>query len=180
MNTTDLSPEVHFGTKNNPTTRLWLLLLLTFALVCTGTGNNYDATGRKVWFYPNAMMIATNPKALVFYRETKLISTHLDLQHVPKGDSVMLNSTCDPDLAKFYDRVLTSIRKVQRTTNRLLSIQGVTDLLECDSYLRRFYAYVTGLQSTLQCQKRHYANNLQDCKQWALRKCRTSSPQESA
>ena len=175
-----LSPEVHSRMTCNPTTRLWLFLLFTFALVCTGTGSDYDATGRQVSFYPNAMMIATNPKALVFYRETKLISTHLDLPHVPKRESVIINSTCDPELAKFYDRVLASIRGVQRATNRLLSVQGVTDLLECDSYLRRFYAYVTGLQSTLQCQKRHYTNNLHDCKQWALRDCRTSSPQESA
>ena len=175
-----LSPEVHSRMTCNPTTRLWLFLLFTCALVCTGTGSDYDATGRQVSFYPNAMMLATNPKALVFYRETKLISTHLDLPHVPKRESVIINSTCDPELAKFYDRVLASIRGVQRATNRLLSVQGVTDLLECDSYLRRFYAYVTGLQSTLQCQKRHYANHLHDCKQWALRDCRTSSPQESA
>lgn len=73
-----------------------------------------------------------------------------------------------------------SIRGVHHAISRLLSIQGVTDLLECDSYLRCLYAYVTGSQSTLQCKKRHYANNLQDCKSWALRDCHATSPHENA
>ena len=161
-------------------TRPWLLLLLTLTLVQAGNGNEYDATGREVSFYPNAMMLATNPKAVVFFRDTKLVSVHLNLPHVHKVDSTLINSTCDPGLAEFYDRVLMSIRGVQRATSRLLSIQGVTDLLECDSYLRRFYEYVTGSQSTLQCDRRHYANNLKDCKSWALRDCHATSPQEHA
>ena len=49
----------------------FLLLLLT--LVQTGSGNEYDGTGRGVSFYPNAMMLATNPKAMVFLRDTKLV-----------------------------------------------------------------------------------------------------------
>ena len=163
-----------------PATRFWLFVLLSLTMVPTGSGNEYDATGREVSFYPNAMMLATNPKAMVFFRDTKLVSVHLNLPHVHKGDSTVINSTCDPELAKFYDRVLLSIRGVQRATSRLLSIQGVTDLLECDSYLRRFYAYVTGAQSTLQCPKRHYANSLQDCKSWALRDCHAPSPHENA
>ena len=81
-------------------------------------------------------MLATDPKATVFFHATKLVSMHLDAPHVPKGDSTVTNSTCDPELAQFYDRVLMSVRRVQRATSRLLSIQGVTDLLECDLYLR--------------------------------------------
>ena len=50
----------------------------------------------------------------------------------------------DPELAKFFDRVLMSIRRVQQATSCLLSIQVLTDLLECDSYLRWFYTYATG------------------------------------
>ena len=162
-----------------PAIRVWLFLLLTLNFAHTGSGNNYDATGREVSFYPNAMMIAKNPKALVLYRDTKLVSVHIDLQHVQKTSEPIINSTCDPELAKFYDRILSTIRAVQRSTNRLLSIQGVTDLLECDSYLRRYYTYVTGLQSTLQCKHRHYANNLQACKSWALRDCHATSPEEN-
>ena len=113
-------------------TRPWLLLLLTLTLVQTGNGNEYDATVQEVSFYPNAMMLATNPKALVFFRDTKLMSVHLNLPHVHKVDSTLINSTCDPGLAEFYDSVVMSIRRVQRATSHLLSIKGVTDLLGCD------------------------------------------------
>ena len=73
-------------------------------------------------------------------------------------------TTCDPVLVKFYDQVLSSFRGVQRATARLLSVHGATDLLECDSYLRRFYGYVSGLSSGLDCPTRHYASSLSDCK----------------
>ena len=94
-----------------------------------------------------------------------------------RGPSPILNSTCDPVLAKFYDQVLASICGVQRTTNRLLSLHGVTDLLECDSYLRRFYGYVSGLTSGLDCPVRHYATSLQH---WAVSACHVCSPHERA
>ena len=70
-----------------------------------------------------------------------------------------LNSTCDPVLSKFYTHVLDSLRRIQSTVTRLSSIHGVTDLFECDSYLRRFYTYVSGFMSTLNCPTRHYANS---------------------
>ena len=83
-----------------------------------------------------------------------------------------LNSTCDPVLSKFYTHVLDSLRGIQRTVTRLSSIHGVTDLFECDSYLRRFYTYVSGFTSTLNCPTRHYANSLHACKYWAIRTCK--------
>ena len=82
-----------------------------------------------------------------------------------------LNSTCDPVLSKFYTHVLDSLRGIQRTVTRLSSIHGVTDLFECDSYLRRFYTYVSGFTSTSNCPTRHYANSLHACKRWAIRAC---------
>jgi len=50
-----------------PATRLWLFLLLTLTLIPTGSGNENDATGREVSFYPIAMMLAANLKALVIF-----------------------------------------------------------------------------------------------------------------
>lgn len=70
-----------------PATRFWLFFLLSLTMVPTGSGNEYDATGREVSFYPNPMMLATNPKAMVFFRDTKLVSVHLNVPHVQKGDS---------------------------------------------------------------------------------------------
>ena len=99
----------------------------------------------RAWFQHGVLM--SNGKPLILYRDTKLMSIHMDLPSFSRGGYPVLNSTCDPDLSKFYDRVLSSIRTVQRAINRLISVHGVTDLLECDSYLRRFYGlfYVSGL-----------------------------------
>ena len=83
-----------------------------------------------------------------------------------------LNSTCDPVLSKFSTHVLDFLRGIQRTATRLSSIHGVTDLFECDSYLRRFYTYVSGFTSTLNCPTRHYGNSLHACKYWAIRACK--------
>ena len=91
-----------------------------------------------------------------------------------------LNSTCDPVLSKFYTHVLDSLRGIQRTVTRLSSIYGVTDLFECDSYLRRFYTYVSGFMSTLNCPTRHYANSLHACESWAIRACKILTPGERA
>lgn len=105
----------------------------------------------------------SNRKPLILYRDTKLVSIHMDLPSFSRGGYPVLNSTCDPNLSTFYDRVLSSMRTVQRAINRLISIHGVTDLLECDSYLRRFYGYVSGLSSELVCPTRYYAGTLRDC-----------------
>ena len=69
----------------------------------------------------------------------------MDLRTISRGSTPNFNASCDPNLGKFYDRVLSSIRAVQRATLRLVSLHSVIVLLECDSYLRRFYTYVTGL-----------------------------------
>ena len=161
-----------------PGLRTWVTLFVFWALVLAGSGSDYDETAREVSFYPAAMMLAKNPKALVFYRDTKLVSIHVDLPHIPRRQAPLLNSTCDDNLANFYDRVLASIRGVQRSIGRILSFHGITRLLDCHSYLRRYYNYVTGLESTLTCKHRHYANSLQACKSWALRDCHVTVPQE--
>ena len=58
-------------------------------------------------------IVEKNSNFMVFFRNTKLVSMHLDLPRVQKGDSMVINSSCDPELAEFYDRVLKSIRGVQ-------------------------------------------------------------------
>jgi len=50
-------------------------------------------------------------------------------------------------------------------------------LLECDSYLRRYYTYATGLPSRMIC-TRYYQPLLAACKTWALQNCRDFSPHE--
>ena len=99
---------------------------------------------------------------------------------VSRGATPVLNSTCDPVLIKFYDQVLASIRGVQRSITRLLSLHSSTDLLESPTYLRRFYGYVSGLSSGLECPARYYASSLRACKHWAVQNCRVRSPHETA
>ena len=39
----------------------------------------YDSMGRLVSFYPSAMMIAKHYKPMVLFRDTKLVSIHMEL-----------------------------------------------------------------------------------------------------
>ena len=60
---------------------------------------------------------------------------------------------------------------------RLLSFHGFTSLIECDSYLRRYYQYSSGFPSTMSCPYA-YKKSLQLCKVWALATCTNISPRE--
>ena len=164
---------------------LWVLIFWFFSCCAVvaqvdRSQREFDSAGRVVSFYPGAMMIAKYYKPLVLFRDTKLVSLHMGLPSLSRGSQPSFNSTCDPVLAKFYDQVLSSIRGVQRATARLLSVHGASDLLECDSYLRRFYGYVSGLSSGLDCPARHYASSLSDCKRWAVGACQVRSAHEKA
>ena len=46
---------------------------------------------------------------------------------------------------------------------RLLALPGLTNLIECDSYLRRHFMYSTGLASSMFC-PRAYRLTLAECK----------------
>ena len=139
-------------------TFLWLSVIAVTNIYLVAA-NEFDAAGQAIGFYPMAMMLSTNPKALVFYQETRMVSVHMSLRGSPKINAPIHNNSCDPVLAKFYEHVLSSIRSVHRITTRLFSIQGVTNLLECDSYLRRFYNYISWFDSTLSCSSRYYADS---------------------
>ena len=125
-------------------------------------------------------MLATNPRPLIFFNDTKLVSIHIGLKILPRRGQPKLNISCDPAQAAFYSKILASTSSIQRTTHRLYSLQGVTSLLECDSLLHRFYQYSMGIPSRMFCPMRHYANNLQDCKSWAHTNCRVTAPDELA
>ncbi|KAL9955895.1 hypothetical protein ACROYT_G037293 [Oculina patagonica] len=140
----------------------------------------YDESGKRITFYPDSLMMATNPRPLIFFNDTKLVSIHTDLKTILRGATPKLNISCDPVQTPFYANILDSVSSIQRTTHRLHSLQGVTSLLECDSFLRRFYQYSTGIPSQMFCPTRHYANSLQECKSWARLTCRVSAPDELA
>ena len=177
----DYSPVTMTTTvRKSRATLLWLIAVLAFfsVLISPVTAHEYDATGKKITFFPNAMMYATNPKVLIFYNDTKFVNIHTDLNAFPRGQTPKINITCDSVQADFYRQVLDSVRGIQRTTHRLLSIPRVTNFLECDSFLRRHYQYETGLPSQLFCTTRHFESNLHECKSWAARSCRVTSSDE--
>ena len=134
---------------NSPTSPMCLITLETrgfvTALVCLSfvlcgnvpltTATGFDTTGRGIEFYPKAIMLSTNPTALVFYQDTTVISLHIDLSLASHINPPGLNLSCDPILSKVDDRVLHSFRAIQRTTKWLFSIHAVTNLLKCNSYL---------------------------------------------
>ena len=138
---------------------------------------DYDLNGKRVTFYPQPLMIARNPKAIVFYGNTKLLNLFIDLRTPHIGQDFTINNTCSKDEARFLEQLLAQIRSVQKSMQRLFSAHGFTSLIECDSYLRRYYEYSTGFQSTMSCPY-FYQKSLRLCKLWALKNCEGISPQE--
>lgn len=59
----------------------------------------------------------------------------------------------------------------------LSSAHRFTSLIECDSYLHRYYEYSTGFQSTISCPY-FYHKSLRLCKSWALQNCHGITPKE--
>ena len=113
-------------------------------------------------------MISRNSKALIFFRETTLVNVHAQLSATADARLEYVNNTCSPALQTFYNNILHSYRVMQGVIQRLSSLQGVTNLMECDKYLRRFYRYSTGRTPTMVC-PRSYHGSLQECKTWALK-----------
>ncbi|XP_078352439.1 uncharacterized protein LOC144637179 [Oculina patagonica] len=122
-------------------------------------------------------MISYNPQAVVFYEDTKLFNLYIDLRTPNIGQDFTVNDTCAPQQVKFLKALLLQMRAVQKATQRLFSAHGFTSLIECDSYIRRFYQYSTGLTATMNCPYA-YKKSLVLCKQWALQHCTNISPNE--
>ena len=122
-------------------------------------------------------MISHNPHPVVFYKNTKLFNLFVDLRAPDMGTKFTINDTCDEDTSKFFNQLLEQIYTSQRAMQRLLSMHSYTSLIECDSYLRRYYHYSTRFTSTL---NRPYAHktSLNECKLWALRQCDNISAKE--
>lgn len=138
---------------------------------------NYDVHGKHVNYYPDALMISYNPQAVVFYQNTKLFNLYVDLRTPNIGQDFNVNDTCAPEQVMFLKSLLQQLRTVQKATQRLFSAHGYTSLIECDSYIRRFYQYATGLTATMNCPY-GYRKSLKLCKLWALKHCTNISPHE--
>ena len=89
----------------------------------------------------------------------------------------MSNSSCSVFDSKFFDQVLGSVRSFQKVLRRLLSLPGFSTLVECDTYLPRYFQYMTGQPSRMSC-PRAYRSSVSQCKSWALHFCRGFSVDE--
>ena len=98
------------------------------------------------------------------------------LKAIPSGLKLRINDTCSPSQKDFYDKLLASIQHTKNAITRLLSLPGMTNLLECDSYLHRYFKHSTGLSSKI-C-PHTYHSSLDECKTWALSHCRAISLHE--
>ena len=138
---------------------------------------SYDSANQRVSYYPESLMISRNSKALIFYGETLLVNVHAQLDPSPPAKLLSVNNTCSPTQRDFFNKILHSARVIQGVLRRLSSLQGITNLIECDKYLRRFYRYSTGLMPTMICPKA-YRSSLIECKTWALDHCSRLSHRE--
>ena len=80
-------------------------------------------------------------------------------------------------LEKFFDQLLLTVRGFQKVVRRLLSLPGFSTLVECDTYLPRYYQFMVGKVSRMSCPTA-YKSSVSECKTWALRFCRGMSVDE--
>ena len=138
---------------------------------------DFDASGKRVTYYPDSLMLSHNPHAVFCYCNTELLHVYIDLRTPPIGRDFTINNTCDRTQTTFLQTSLLQLRTIQKSTQRLLSAHGYTSLIECESYLRHYYQYSTGLTPTVTCPY-SYNKSLQLCKAWGLTHCSRISSHE--
>ena len=151
-----------------------LCFLINLQPLCSA---ELDSAGKSITFYPSSLMMSHNVRPLIFYSETKLMHLVTKLKAMPPGPPLEITNNCSLSHSTFFGRLLDTMHNTQKIMNRLLSLSSFSNLLECDSYLRRYYTYATGLSSRMVC-PRYYQPSLAACKTWALQNCRDFSPHE--
>ena len=154
-----------------------LTVPLLLASCCLLSAENLDATGKKVTFYPSSLMLGHNVKPLIFFSDTRLMHLTTRLRPLPPGPMPVIENNCSIPQNDFFNSLLHSIHGTQKVITRLLSMSSFSNLLECDSYLRRLYVYSTGLVSRMTC-PRHYQPSVAACKAWALQNCKDITTHE--
>ena len=141
-----------------------LCFLINLQPLCSA---ELDSAGKSITFYPSSLMMSHNVRPLIFYSETKLMHLVTKLKAMPPGPPLEITNNCSLSHSTFFGRLLDTMHNTQKIMNRLLSLSSFSNLLECDSYLRRYYTYATGLSSRMVC-PRYYQPSLAACKTWAL------------
>ena len=164
-------------TTPQPRSPTWVTLVFMLFLPTLLTADEIGATGKRVTFYPSALIISQDVQPLLFFSDTKLMNLVTELRIIPSGPVSHINNNCSVPKNQFFSHLLANLHQTQRIINRVLALPAFSNLLECDSYLRRYYTYSTGLPSRMLC-PRVYQPTLAACKAWALTACKHLSTHE--
>ncbi|XP_020896015.1 uncharacterized protein LOC110234945, partial [Exaiptasia diaphana] len=161
-----------------PSYLFWIFLAgtLTFAVP---PFERLDPVNDQIRFYPQAMMIARKPRPLIFYNDTKIVHLRVNLPAIKLtkiSSHVKPCFTNDlfPDVA---DYLLQRLQELETLIQRLGSLEGLTNLIQCDLYLKRYFNAETNLKPKMNCPLAFNAS-LAHCKAWALERCDHISPHE--
>ncbi len=161
-----------------------LCFLLLFFIACflqlvnATLSQQFDSLTQRVTFYPASLMVSHSPKPLTSYDYTKILSICAVLKFTDLGSHFsMSNNSCSVFKEKFFDELLETVRRFQKVARRLLSLPGFSTLVECDTFLPRYFQYLSGQPSKMSC-PRAYRSSVSECKAWALRSCRGFSVDE--
>ena len=146
-----------------------MIVLFSSSIVLS---QQFDSFTQKITFYPASLMVSHNPKPLTFYDNTKLLNIHTVLKFIDFGMHFSMSSNfCSDFKEKFFNDLLSTVRDFQKVARRLLSLPGFSTLVECDTYLSRYFQFLVGQLSRMSC-PRAYRSSVSECKIWALRYCR--------
>ena len=138
----------------------------------------FDSLTQRVTFYPAALMVIHSPKPLTFYQNAKPLNVHTVLNFTGLGNRfLMSNNSCSEFKTRYFDHLLETARRVQKVARRLLSLPGFSTLIECDTYLSRYFQFLVGQPSKMSC-PRAYRSSVSEFKTWALCFCRRFSVDE--
>ena len=149
----------------NPNTILFALILLLFAIILSPahtSGYGFNSVNQCIVHYPGSLIISHHSKATIFYSDN-----HCQCQSRLRSRYLWPRSA---PYKQLFESTTESTQAIKQVINHLVSIQGQTNLIEWDSYLRRFYRYATGLTSTMIC-PHPYQSSLKECKSYAINHC---------
>ena len=134
-----------------PRFSLFLFLFTTVFFPAPTMGYGYNSANQRVIYYPSSLMISHHSKPVLFYSDATIVNIRAALGAAAYGPDLTITNNCSDPQRQFLNKVIESTRSIQRVVKRLISIQGATNLIECDWYLRLFYRYSTGLTPTMTC-----------------------------
>ncbi len=125
---------------------LTFLTILTLSMI---NAEEMDSTGNHVTFYPSSPMLSHNVWPLIFFLDTKLMHLTTKLKLFPQDLQYQSLTTVPLLINILYQPSPIYSRNTKGNVLVALSFSSFSNLLEYDSYLRRYFQYATGLPPLL-------------------------------